>query len=199
MAETLSTEAIIREGGTFATLKKRLTDHSSALRSTVRSLNEEREAKFGASNMDVLGRVRARTPHNCIARDVVRLGEFLLFGFNVEHGLKQTVELSEVFSLYRLEENAGSWEITLSAVTGSFLENDKFQTDFSSLFRFHKEARLIQLVTMDGRLLMVFQVGDRGDHLAGRSTTMAPCGATSMIEARTISGFRPASTLSGRS
>ncbi|ROQ44395.1 ATPase family protein associated with various cellular activities (AAA) [Marinobacter sp. 3-2] len=165
MAETLSTEAIIREGGTFATLKKRLTDHSSALRSTVRSLNEEREAKFGASNMDVLGRVRARTPHNCIARDVVRLGEFLLFGFNVEHGLKQTVELSEVFSLYRLEENAGSWEITLSAVTGSFLENDKFQTDFSSLFRFHKEARLIQLVTMDGRLLMVFQVGDRGDHL----------------------------------
>ena len=162
---TLSTEAIIREGGTFATLKKRLNDHASALGSTVKSLNEERETKFGASSMDVLGRVRARTPHNCIARDVVRLGEFLLFGFNVEHGLKQTVELSDVFSLYRLEENGGNWEITQSAAAGSFLENDKFQTDFSSLFRFHKDARLIQLITMDARLLMVFQVGDRGDHL----------------------------------
>ncbi|TGN39171.1 DNA repair ATPase [Marinobacter confluentis] len=167
MAHTasLSTEDIIREGGTFATLKKRLTDHAQSLRGTVKSLNEEREVQFGASSMDVLGRVRARTPHNCIARDVVRLGEFLLFGFNVEHGLKQTVELPDVFSLYRLEESDGSWEITQSAVAGSFLENEKFQTDFTSLFRFHKEARLIQLVTMEGRLLMVFQVGDRGDHL----------------------------------
>ena len=165
MAETLSTESIIREGGTFATLKKRLTDHGSSLRGAVKGLNEEREIKFGASSMDVLGRVRARTPHNCIARDVVRLGEFLLFGFNVEYGLKQTVELSDVFSLYRLETNQGNWEITQSATAGSFLENDKFQTDLSSLFRFQKEARLIQLVTMDARLLMVFQVGDRGDHL----------------------------------
>ncbi len=162
---SLSTEAIIREGGTFATLKKRLTDHAQSLRSTVKVLNEERENKFGASSMDVLGRVRARTSHNCIARDVVRLGEFLLFGFNVEYGLKQTVELSDIFSLYRLEAQDGSWEITQSAPGGSFLETSKFQTDFASLFRFHKEARLIQLVTMDGRLLMVFQVGDRGDHL----------------------------------
>jgi len=165
MTDTLSTEAIIREGGTFATLKRRLTDHAGALRTTVKSLNEERESKFGASNMDVLGRVRARTPHNCVARDVVRLGEFLLFGFNVEHSLKQKVDLAEIFSLYRLEDNEGSWEITQSATNGSFLDDDKFQAEFESLYRFHKEARLIQLVTLDGRLLMVFQVGDRGDHL----------------------------------
>ncbi|MBB5320526.1 DNA repair ATPase [Marinobacter oulmenensis] len=165
MAETLSTEAIIREGGTFATLKKRLTDHVGSLRNTVKSLNEEREAKFGASSMDVLGRVRVRTPHNCVARDVVRLGDFLLFGFNVEHGLKQTVDLTEVFSLYRLEEDEGNWEITQSEMTGSFLDDEKFRTDFASLYRFHKEARLIQLLASDARLLMVFQVGDRGDHV----------------------------------
>lgn len=165
MAETLSTEAIIREGGTFATLKKRLNDHALNLHKTVKSLNEERESKFGTSSMEALGRVRVRTPHNCVARDVVRLGEFLLFGFNVEHSLKQTVDITEVFSLYRLEENEGGWEITQSAMKGSFLENDKFLTDFSSLFRFHKQARLIQLATLDNHLLMVFQVGDRGDHL----------------------------------
>lgn len=162
---TLSTEAIIREGGTFATLKKRLTDHAKSLQTHVKALNSDREEKFGASTMEVLGRVRARTPHNCIARDVVRLGEFLLFGFNTEYGLKQRVELADIFSLYRLEESEGSWEITQSSHVGSFLENEKFLTDFSSLFRFHKEARLIQLVTMDTRLLMAFQVGDRGDHL----------------------------------
>lgn len=164
-ADTLTTEAIIREGGTFATLKKRLTENGDALHEAVKALNENRETKFGASSMDILGRVRARTPHNCVARDIVRIGEFLLFGFNTEHGLKQSVELEDIFSLYRLEESDGAWEITQSKTDGSFLQNDKFQTDFASLFRFHKEAKLIQLVTADGRLLMAFQIGDRGDHL----------------------------------
>ncbi|MBD3639551.1 MAG: DNA repair ATPase [Marinobacter sp.] len=164
-AETLTTEAIVREGGTFATLKRRLTDNAKTLRDAVKSLNEQREAKFGASTMEVLGRVRARTPHNCVARDVVRVGEFLLFGFHTEHGLKQTVELEDIFSLYRLEAENGGWEITQSSLHGSFLQTESFKADFASLHRFHKEAKLIQLVASDGRLLMVFQVGDRGDHL----------------------------------
>src|SRR5690554_7129309 len=43
----------------------------------------QRQEAFGSSRMEVTGRVRIRTENNCLARDIVQVGDALLFGYNV--------------------------------------------------------------------------------------------------------------------
>lgn len=72
----------VAEGGAYEVLHKRL-------RQTTEALNAQRLQEFGSSQMEVVGRVRIRTENNCTARDIVQVGENLLFGYNVFLGLKK--------------------------------------------------------------------------------------------------------------
>ncbi|MBO0222941.1 DNA repair ATPase, partial [Vibrio parahaemolyticus] len=72
-------------------------------------LNDSRLQEFGQSQMDIIGRIRIRTENNCQARDIVRVGEWLLFGYNVFLGLKRETQIEDVFSLYRLIDNQGEF------------------------------------------------------------------------------------------
>jgi len=96
----------VAEGGAYEVLHKRLQDQGQRLRQTTEQLNRQRLEEFGSSQMEVIGRVRIRTENNCIARDIVQVGDCLLFGYNVFLGLKKETRVEDVFSLYRLVEQA---------------------------------------------------------------------------------------------
>ena len=90
----------VAEGGAYEIIRKRLLGQGQTLNTQARALNEARLAEFGSSAMNVIARVRVRTENNCIPRDIVQVGEHLLFGYNVFIGLKKETKVEDVFSLF---------------------------------------------------------------------------------------------------
>lgn len=151
----------VAEGGAYEVLHKRLQEQGLRLRQNTEALNEQRLQEFGSSQMEVTGRVRIRTENNCIARDIVQVGDWLLFGYNVFLGLKKETSVADVFSLYRLVEGPEGYEAESIPHDGTFLAQSGFVNDFNELYTYYKNTRLLQLAIRDGKLLASFQIGER--------------------------------------
>ncbi len=151
----------VAEGGTYEVLNKRLQKQGDSLQKVTQELNNLRLKEFGDSFMEVAGRVRIRTENNCIARDIVRVGDCLLFGYNVFIGLKRETSISDVFSLYRLIESEEGYDVEAVAIDGSFLTDARFVADFNELYTYFKNTKLLQLMIRDNKLLASFQIGER--------------------------------------
>ncbi len=151
----------VAEGGAYEVLHKRLLEQGLRLRQTTEALNAQRLQEFGSSQMEVIGRVRIRTENNCTARDIVQVGDNLLFGYNVFLGLKKETRVEDVFSLYRLSEQDEGYEAESIALADSFLGQSSFVNDFNELYTYYKNTRLLQLLVRDGKLLASFQIGER--------------------------------------
>ncbi|MEZ5545606.1 MAG: DNA repair ATPase [Lysobacteraceae bacterium] len=151
----------VASGGAYEVLRKRLVEQGARLRSQVDALNARRLEQFGGSAMEVMGRLRVRTEHNCVARDIVQVGDLLLFGYNVFIGLKKETRIEDVFSLYKLVETAEGYDVQPESHAGTFLAIDSFVQDFHELYAYYKNTRLLQLMVRDGKLLASFQIGER--------------------------------------
>ena len=151
----------VAEGGAYEVLHKRLLEQGQRLRQTAERLNASRLEEFGDSQMDVIGRVRIRTENNCIARDIVQVGDCLLFGYNVFIGLRKETGVADVFSLYRLVEGSEGYEAEPVPLGDSFLAAPGFVNDFNELYTYYNNTRLLQLAIRDGKLLASFQIGER--------------------------------------
>ena len=154
-------DSAVAEGGAYEILSRRLNALGTELQENIDGLNAKRLEEFGKSDMEVIGRIRIRTENNCIARDIVRFGDWLLFGYNVFLGLKKETHVEDVFSLYRLVEHDGSYDVETVPLEGTFLNIDRFVQDFNELYTYYKNAQLLQLVERDGKLLASFQMGER--------------------------------------
>lgn len=151
----------VAEGGAYEVISKRLVEQGKQLEQKTKTLNDSRLEEFGSSGMDVIARVRVRTENNCIARDIVQVGDALLFGYNVFIGLKKETKVEDVFALFRLDEEEGEYQLNSLDYAGSFLSEPSFVSDFDELYRYYKHTRLTQLLVKDGKLLAGFQIGER--------------------------------------
>ena len=151
----------VAEGGAYEVLHKRLQEQGQRLRQIAEGLNNQRLQEFGSSQMEVVGRLRMRTENNCTPRDIVQVGDCLLFGYNVFLGLKKETQIADVFSLYRLSEQSEGYEAEPVPLAGSFLDQASFVNDFNELYSYYKNTRLLQLLVRDGKLLASFQIGER--------------------------------------
>ena len=156
-----SIDKAVAEGGAYEILRKRLTSLGQELNQKTEALNQQRLSEFGKSDMSIISRIRIRTENNCVARDIVRFGDWLLFGYNVYLGLKKGTKIEDVFSLYQLVERDGSYEADPVDLSNTFLNIDRFIQDFNELYTYYKNAQLLQLVERDGKLLASFQIGER--------------------------------------
>ncbi|MBU2710557.1 DNA repair ATPase [Zooshikella harenae] len=155
-------EQAVHQEGTYEVLRKRLQQQASALNEKIAQLNEQRITAFGKTETSIINRVRARTENNCVARDIVRIGNQLLFGFNVFMGLKKEHSINDVFALYQLsEESSNELQITPIELKTSFLNEQKFLDDFKELYTYYKHAKLIQLRVTNNKLLAAFQIGQK--------------------------------------
>ena len=156
----------VAEGGAYEVIRKRLLEQGKKLKQQTQTLNEERLTEFGSSEMAVASRVRVRTENNCVARDIVQVGDLLLFGYNVFIGLKKETRIEDVFSLFRLKKtNETEYEMEQQSLDNSFLTNTSFQNDFAELYRYYKQTQLVELTAKNGKLLAGFQIGDRLDDI----------------------------------
>lgn len=149
-------------GGSYEVIRERLLATAKTLGEKAEALNARRREEFGGQELTLLGSDRVRTANNCVPRDAVPVGRWLLMGFNVFMGLKQERAVEDIFALYRFElSDDGAFTFTESprSAAGGFLEDRRFVKDFEELFKFYKDARLSQLIKTESRLLAVFQTG----------------------------------------
>ena len=154
-------DSAVAEGGAYEVIRKRLLEQGKTLHQQVEALNQQRLSEFGSSAMEVLARARIRTENNCIARDIVQVGEYLLFGYNVFIGLKKETKIDDVFSLYKVVDGEQGLAIESVPSDNTFLTQTGFANDFEELYRYYKHTKLIQLSVKDGKLLAGFQIGER--------------------------------------
>lgn len=144
--------ASVLEAGTYEIIRNRLHQQASALESRLEQLNTARKTVFGKRESQLLANERIRTANFCIARDMFALGQYCLFGYNVHIGLRAGIQLSDVFSVYRLENKA------FKEQDMQLLADEKFQTDFQNLYRYYKDAFFTRFLRQGSYLYMIFQV-----------------------------------------
>ncbi len=154
------------EGGNYEVIKQRLAQSGAALLAKVEALNAKRKEVFGGTELSVVANERVRTENNCVPRDIVAIGDLLLFGYNVFIGLKSETSPKDVFALHRFQPASDSGQgYDCSAVpldsAGGFLVEEQFLREFDNLYRYYKDARLLRLVKTDTALLAVFQSGQK--------------------------------------
>jgi hypothetical protein len=150
------------ERGTFEVVRDRLLAQSAALHGRAEALNRRRIEIFGGMEMAVLGTERIRTDNNCVPRDIVGVGDLLLFGYNVFIGLRKEISVSDTFSLHRFLQTDNGFEFPRLAPgdDGDFLDDPAFVRDFRELFQYYKGATLAQLRRVEAKLLAVFRTGE---------------------------------------
>ncbi|MHC9085948.1 DNA repair ATPase, partial [Luteimonas sp. RIT-PG2_3] len=174
----------VAQGGAYEVLRKRLSEQGARLRGVADTLNTRRLQEFGDSRMEILGRLRIRTENNCVGRDIVQVGDQLLFGFNVFIGLKTQTRIEDVFGLYKLVETPDGYDVSPVELAGSFLGQQAFVHDFNELYAYYKDARLLQLIVIDSKLLASFQIGERRTDVRVFRWAIGSDGAITYIDAR---------------
>lgn len=155
------TEQAVAEGGAYEVLRSRLSKFGNELQSQAKGVNSARQEEFGSTDMAVLGRFRLRTENNCDAKDLVLVGDYVMFGYNAYLGLRNETKVEDVFGLYKLVEKDGEFDVEEVNFSGTFLADQQFLGDFNELYSYYKDTVLSQLVVKNGKLLASFQIGDR--------------------------------------
>ena len=119
------TDQAVASGNAYELIKKRLTEQGSRLEQQTAKLNQARLQEFGSTQMQVIARTRIRTEYNCVAQDMVQVGDYLLFGYNVFMGLKRASDIKDVLSLYRLIDPANKNDGDNNSDNDTDINNDK--------------------------------------------------------------------------
>ncbi|MBX3468713.1 MAG: DNA repair ATPase [Planctomycetes bacterium] len=148
--------------GNYDVLRARLDALGRELAGRAEALNARRKAVFGGTELQVIGNERIRTENNCVPRDIVTAGGFLVIAYNVFIGMRTETRVQDVFSIQRFgpgdEGGFQLAEVPLGTLPG-FLDHAEFQREFAELYRYYKGARLAQLRSREGKVLAVFQTG----------------------------------------
>ncbi|KGJ97342.1 DNA repair ATPase [Colwellia psychrerythraea] len=159
------TNQAVAEGGSFELIQRRLDGLGSDLNTQLKQLNADRIATFGSTDMKVDARVRVRTEHNCVARDIAAIGDTLLFGYNVFLGLKRNITVADVFSLHQIKDSDGDVEIIDVPIEASFLAEPEFVRDFDELYTYYKKTFLTHVYRQGSNVFAIFRIGERIDDI----------------------------------
>ncbi|WAU81433.1 DNA repair ATPase [Streptomyces sp. Qhu-G9] len=165
--------------GTYEVLRDRLAAQAAELARRAETLNTRRTEEFGSTRLELTGTERLRTEHNCEPRDIVSVGNTLLFGHNIFVGLKPETAVGDVFTLHDRDLN----RLADDAVPG-LLDDPAFVREFAALYRYYHHARLLQLRLTDGKVLAVFQTGEKAEDIRVLRWALSADGQVTFLDAR---------------
>ncbi|AXE78849.1 DNA repair ATPase [Streptomyces atratus] len=159
------------DAGTYDVLRRRLTARAADLASRAEALNARRTEEFGSTELRLTGTEQIRTEQPSVPRDLVAVGGRLLFGFERGPGAAEPAGVGDVLVLRgpALEEAPHG--------AGGLLEDEAFVREFTDLHRYYRDARLLRLRRVDGRLLAVFRTGESADGIRVLRWALAPDGS----------------------
>lgn len=165
--------------GTYEVLRDRLTTQAAELARRAEALNARRTEEFGSTRLELAGTERLRTEHACVPRDIVAVGDALLFGHNVFLGRGPETTVGDVFALHDRDLN----RLPDNAVPG-LLDDPAFVREFAALHRYYRHAHLLQLRLIEGKLLAVFQTGEKPGDIRVLRWALAAAGQVTFLDAR---------------
>jgi hypothetical protein len=141
------------ESGTYEVIRNRLSKGATSLRGRLDKLNHARKEVFGAIETVLIATERMQTKNNCIARDMVPIGNCFIFGYNVHVGLRSSMTPQDVFSIYAYKEKM------LVEQSFDLLADENFERDFLELFKYYKNTVFAKFSIIGPHLYMAFKVG----------------------------------------
>ncbi|GAB1508067.1 DNA repair ATPase [Actinophytocola sp. KF-1] len=176
MTQTVEAPAPAQDGldaRTYEVLRQRLAEQAGELARRAEALNTRRLEVFGSTELRLVGGERIRTEHNCVPRDIVSIPDgdggasgLMLFGYNVFIGLKPETTVRDVFSLHRFTRDGDAFRFEdAPAERPELLGDERFRRDFTELYKYYRETRLLQLRPIEGKLLAIFQTGPRTEDI----------------------------------
>lgn len=147
------------DAGAYEVLRRRLSAQAGELVRRAEALNVRRTEEFGSTELRLLATEQLRTEHASVPRDLVAVGGQLLFGFGRGPGARGEAGVDDVL-LVRDAEAEGAPD-----GTPTLLDDDGFRREFSSLHRYFRDARLLRLRRVNGKLLAVFRTGENAEDI----------------------------------
>ncbi|AQS72011.1 DNA repair ATPase [Streptomyces pactum] len=161
-------------------LRDRLAAQAAELTRRTELLNTRRVDEFGSARLELAGTERLRTEHPGVPCDIVAVGDTLLLGSTGRPGPRTQTAVADVFTLYDRDLN----RLPEPAVPG-LLDDPSFVREFADLHRYYRQARLLRLRPVDGRLLAVFRTGEKADDIRVLRWTLSEDGRTAaFLDAR---------------
>lgn len=147
------------EAGTYEIIQHRLQSQKNDLLDRLSQLNDERKKVFGAVETKLLHNERINTDNNCVARDIIAFNSLCIFGYNVHFGLRQNIQLNDVFSIYEFDgQHFHAKDLTL-------IHDDQFIIDFENLYKYYRNTIFSKFSVIGNYLYMVFQISENIDDI----------------------------------
>ncbi|MDF6043707.1 DNA repair ATPase [Streptomyces sp. JH14] len=156
------------DAGTYDVLRRRLTVQAAELARRAEALNARRTEAFGSTELRLLATEQIRTEQPSLPRDLTAVGGQLLFGFERGPGTRGEPAVADVLALY---------DADLATAPTALLADETFVREFTALHRYYRDARLLRLRRVDGRLLAVFRTGENADDIRVLRWALAPDGS----------------------
>ena len=150
----------VEDGGSYGIIRKRFEAEGSVLKGKIDILNEKRQLEFGGSKSEIIGKINIRTDNKCVPVDMIQFNGNILLGYQVFMGMRAKVKISDVFSIYHVNEEDGDFV----AKQGNLeliecFNNPSFLESFDELFTYYSEAKLVKLSTTSNYILATFRIG----------------------------------------
>ncbi|MCX3062637.1 DNA repair ATPase [Streptomyces beihaiensis] len=166
--------------GTYELLRDRLARQAADLARGAEELNARRIEEFASTRLELAGTDRLRTERPSTPRDLAAVGGHLLLGHDTARtdGAPRTA-VGDVLALYDRDLNP----LPDDAVPG-LLDDPAFVHEFTALHRYYQAARLLRLRLVDGKLLAVFQTGDKTTDIRVLRWALTADGGVRFLDAR---------------
>lgn len=171
--------AATADGGAYRVLRDRLTAQATELARRAEALNHKRAEEFGAPELRLTGTERLRTERAGVPRDIVAVGDVLLFGYEARPRPDRDTAVGDVLAPHDRDLN----RLPDDAVPG-LLDDPGFLREFAALHRYYRQARLLRLRRVEGKLLAVFQTGEKAGDIRVLRWSVTEDGRAAFLDAR---------------
>ncbi|MFJ6609882.1 DNA repair ATPase [Streptomyces sp. NPDC091289] len=153
------------DAGAYEVLRRRLSAQAGELVRRAEALNVRRTEEFGSTGLRLLATEQVRTERASVPRDLVAVGGRLLFGFERGPGARGEAGVDDVLLVRDAEGDSGAAEGGGPTAGATLLDDDGFRREFASLHRYFRDARLLRLRRVNGKLLAVFRTGENAEDI----------------------------------
>ncbi|MFJ1787404.1 DNA repair ATPase [Streptomyces anulatus] len=165
------------DAGAYEVLRRRLSAQAGELVRRAEALNVRRTEEFGSTGLRLLASEQVRTERASVPRDLVAVGGQLLFGFERGPGARGEAGVEDVLLVRDADADREAHEDGEPTAGATPLDDEDFRREFSSLHRYFRDARLLRLRRVDGRLLAVFRTGENTEDIRVLRWALGPDGS----------------------
>lgn len=140
--------------GTYEIIQNRLNEQKNDLIQRLQQLNESRKNIFGGVDFSLVANERISTDHSCIAKDIYSLGDYLIFGSNAHLGLQTEINISDVFSIYTINNDR------FEPQDHTLINDEVFIDEFKNLYKYYRNTFFARFTFTENYLYMVFQLSE---------------------------------------